>query len=231
MHIITLCTVVPASFTETVRAMESLTTTILGAIFLKERPSLLTILTLVPICGGVAMSCNNTTAFNILGFASIALSNVCFSGRSVATKLIQQNWPDSYETMNFFADLSFYGFCLLVPVMLITEGADIHAYFATSIKPESIVAMSAAADHTSMVVLLLCNGIAFTTYNLMSYVILKRTDLITHSVVNVFRRVFTIFFTAVYFQVELNGANVTGVAVAVVGVLLFAYFKSSELKN
>lgn len=113
--------------------------------------------------------------------------------------------------------------------MLITEGADIYAYFM--IKPDSAVAMNAAADQSSMLVLLICNGVAFTTYNLMSYIILKRTDLITHSVVNVFRRVFTIFFTAVYFQVELNGANVTGVAVAVIGVLLFAYFKSREVKN
>lgn len=131
--------------------------------------------------------------------------------------------------MNFFADLSFYGFCILVPITIIIEGRDMYAFF--QIIFSALSTETSAGGQASMLWLMLFNGISFTVYNLMSYILLKRTDLITHCVVNVFRRVFTIFFTAVYFQVELNSANIAGVVVAVFGVLLFAYFKSRELRS
>lgn len=60
--------------------------------------------------------------------------------------------------------------------------------------------------------------------------VLGRTDLVTHAVLNVFRRVFIILFTSYYFSVHLSTLNAFGVTMAVAGVLLFSYSKSTENK-
>ena len=276
--------------------MESLSTVIIGSLFLQERSSIWTYFTLFPICGGVALSCNNTTSFSMIGFLIVVLSNLSFSTRSVMTRLIQQNYPDSIEQINFFADISLYGFYVLVPLTFMLEGQDIFdafvvggvaEYGATAVgvdaqmhttgsneilsaaQPavqrflrmvtESLVttvsssvtvndassaeaavegskvltdasALTAFSPLTAIVLMLLFNGIMFAAYNLMSYLLLQRTDLITHAVINVSRRVFTIFFTALYFKVEINAANVLGVTIAVCGVVAFGYCKSKEGK-
>lgn len=62
----------------------------------------------------------------------------------------------------------------------------------------------------------------FAMYNLASYAVLKRTELVTHAVLNVFRRVFIIVFTSLYFRVELTMLSDVGVGVATLGVLLFS---------
>jgi uncharacterized membrane protein (DUF373 family) len=58
--------------------------------------------------------------------------------------------------------------------------------------------------------------------------VLGRTDLVTHAVLNVFRRVFIILFTSYYFALTLSTLNAFGVGLAVLGVLMFSYSKSQE---
>jgi uncharacterized membrane protein len=87
-----------------------------------------------------------------------------------------------------------------------------------------------STESMGIVFWVLLNGVTFATYNLMSYFVLHRTDLITHSVLNVFRRVFTISLSAVFFNVALNMTNAVGISIAIVGVIGFAYFKSKDPK-
>ena len=79
-----------------------------------------------------------------------------------------------------------------------------------------------------ILLLLVLNGCAYSCYNVTSFLVLARTNLITHAVFNCFRRVFIILFTCYYFQVKLSPLNITGVAIAVMGVLFFAYSKHKD---
>ena len=76
-------------------------------------------------------------------------------------------------------------------------------------------------------ILYICNGIAYTTYNLMSFLVLVRTNIATHAVLNVFRRVFIIVFTAMYFRNHLSTLNMLGILLSIMGVLLFNRVKDS----
>ena len=86
-------------------------------------------------------------------------------------------------------------------------------------------------DLIGLILILLVNGIFYSIYNLMSFLVLSRTDLVTHAVFNVFRRVVIIIFTSYYFSLTLSLFNMLGIAVAVFGVLLFCYARSKEKKN
>ena len=71
----------------------------------------------------------------------------------------------------------------------------------------------------------------YSIYNLTSFLVLSRTDLISHAVLNVFRRVVIIVFTSYYFSIVLLPLNIMGIAIAVFGVLLFCYSRSREKKT
>jgi uncharacterized membrane protein len=109
---------------------------------------------------------------------------------------------------------------MLVPLAIVWEGNQLIALM-----------QDRSFDLSSLLLLLFVNGIAYSTYNLTSFLVLSRTDIATHAVLNVFRRVFIILFTSYYFSVTLSLLNMFGVFLAVCGILLFTYFKSREKKQ
>jgi drug/metabolite transporter (DMT)-like permease len=76
-----------------------------------------------------------------------------------------------------------------------------------------------------LLLLLIFNGITYCAYNVLSFFVLYRTDLIIHAILNVCRRMTIIVFTACFFQVHVTPLNALGVALALCGVLLFSMKK------
>ena len=209
--------IVTASFAETVKSAEPFSTTFLGYFLYKENTSILTYISLIPIVTGVSISCIDDLSFNIYGFLSASLSNFCFSGRAVLTKQLYRKYPNCIDEITMFSIISKIGLILLIPLMILLESKSIILlFYEKSLKIIEIL------------LLLFINGIAYSTYNITSFLVLSRTNLITHSVFNCFRRVFIILFTCYYFQVTLSLLNIIGVAIAVIGVLFFAYSKHKD---
>ena len=209
--------IVTASFAETVKSAEPFSTTFLGYFLYKENTSILTYISLIPIVTGVSISCIDDLSFNIYGFLSASISNFCFSGRAVLTKHLYRKYPNCIDEITMFSIISKIGLILLIPLMILLESNSIISLFYE--KSSNII---------EILLLLFINGIAYSTYNITSFLVLSRTNLITHSVFNCFRRVFIILFTCYYFQVTLSLLNITGVAIAVIGVLFFAYSKHKD---
>ena len=69
------------------------------------------------------------------------------------------------------------------------------------------------------------NGVCYSSYNLLSFMVLERVPLITHAVLNVTRRLVIICAAVAYFGTQLTPLNMAGVATAVGGVGLFTYAK------
>jgi solute carrier family 35 protein C2 len=224
---------VSAPFMETVRSIECITTMLMGAYYLRERPSLVSLLTLGPICGGVYICCRQTVSFSAVGFFWLMLCNVSFSGRSVSTRLLQHASPTALNPVKFFADMCAAALCLLVPITVFLEGTEIYQCWlgnaCIELEQYGVFQLTDfGASEMSFVTTVVWNGVSFAANNALSVVILHRTDLLTHSVVNVFRRVVTIFITSVYLGIELNAANITGVLVSLGGVAAYSYLKFSE---
>lgn len=121
-----------------------------------------------------------------------------------------------------FSHISQVGLIVLIPLTMILEGKTMYNYYLDN---------NMNVDLIGLILILLVNGIFYSIYNLMSFLVLSRTDLVTHAVFNVFRRVVIIIFTSYYFSLTLSLFNMLGIAVAVFGVLLFCYARSKEKKN
>jgi drug/metabolite transporter (DMT)-like permease len=209
---------VSASFAETVKSAEPLSSVFLNYFYFKEASTTQTYLTLLPICMGVSISCMHDGTFGIVGFLCAFTSNFCFSSRAVLTKHLFRIRKEvaSINEVCLFTHISNIGLLVLIPMTIMMEGSSIIKLFSSNL------------DITSWNLLLnfSVNGVAYSVYNLMSFLVLSRTDLVTHAVLNVFRRVFIIIFTSYYFVQYLSALNIFGIFLAVVGVVLFCFSRS-----
>ena len=213
--------VVTTSFAETVKSGEPISSVIMAFFVLREIESLPTYLCLVPICIGVACSCLHDDSFNSFGFACAAFSNLCFSMRAVYAKLLIKQSKASIDEVTLFGYISLIGLCMLVPVALFMEGSEVYAYIVNHWDA------NVHGSRTRLLLVMIYNGIAYTCYNTMSFLVLTRTNLITHAVLNCIRRVVVIIFTSIFFELHISGMNMVGVCIAVLGVISFAYFKTT----
>ena len=83
-----------------------------------------------------------------------------------------------------------------------------------------------ASDRAVLLGALATNGLAYTCYNLASFLVLDRVTTTTHAVLNVFRRVAVISVTTLVFAVPIRAANVLGISLAVAGIAAFSISKA-----
>ena len=215
--------VVTASFAETVKSGEPISSVIFGWFILGEKSNTLTYCTLIPICVGVALSCFHDESFNPKGFLCAAASNIMFSLRAVLAKKLIKSFPSMTDEITMFGHVSLLGLIMLVPLALYIEGPSLVEKFFLELDSSYV------SSRLELLFLLLCNTLAYTSYNTMSFLVLRRTHMVTHAVLNCFRRVFIIVFTCHYFQVPISNFNLAGIGVAVTGVIAFGWSKSSTL--
>jgi solute carrier family 35 protein E1 len=214
---------VSPSFVETIKAAEPLFSVLLGFFFFQEGTQLSTYLTLIPICGGVAIACVGNASYSLMGLIASAASNVGFASRSVFSKRLNKLHPGCLDEISLFGYISQIGLLVLVPLTFFSEGSGVASVFAE----RSAMSQSGLLSYVG---LLAINGAAYSVYNLASFAVLAKSDLITHAVFNAFRRVVSISFTVAYFGVVISSTNALGVLIAVGGVLAFGYAKSQEGK-
>lgn len=212
--------IVPASFAETVKSSEPITSVIFGYVFYSEFLSMKAYATLLPICIGVATSCFSNDDFSLSGFLLAALSNVFFSARAVLSKVLVKNHPEALNEISLFAYISGIGVFVSLPFALFF---DLSALYGPEYSQESLGMLP-------LVILYVLNGLAYSTYNLMSFMVLMRVNIATHAVLNVFRRVFIIVFTSLYFGNKLSYLNIFGIALSVLGVLTFNFTRQPSLQ-
>ena len=232
-----------APFIETVRGMECVSTMLLGSIFLSERHSLRCLFTLLPICGGVFLSCQQGSTFDLTGLILLAISNILFSTRSVVMRMLQNINPLQVDPYNFYADISYLGLVLLIPITMLVEGTELYDVAMVWLWGSSAYNMHSEELHittykqsmdTSYITicyflfLVVASTISFAISNCTSLILLHKTDLLSHSVAVVFRRVFTIFVAAFFLGINLNSTNQAGVALSLSGIVLYSYFKFAE---
>jgi solute carrier family 35 protein E1 len=221
-----------AASVETIKAAEPLSTVFIGLLIMRESYSSSTYLSLLPICGGIALTCYNFEGLGTLEFLFAMGSNFCFSARAVFAKMVNVSVGagSGFDEMNLFRVISVIGLMMLIPICFLQERNAIQAFFSSALSSNS----GELAEVTSLGTfsgLLVLNGVMFAAYNLASYLVLKRTELVTHSVLNVFRRVFVIVFTAFYFGTRPSVWALVGISSAIAGVALFGHSRRVETKN
>ncbi|CAA7397576.1 unnamed protein product [Spirodela intermedia] len=196
---------VAVSFTHTIKAMEPFFSVILSAMFLGETPSLLVVLSLAPIVGGVALASLTEVSFNWAGFWSAMASNVTFQSRNVLSKKFMVKKEESLDNISLFSIITILSCFLLAPVALFVEG----------VKFTPAYLQSAGLNVNEIYVRSLVASLCFHAYQQVSYMILSKVTPVTHSVGNCVKRVVVI---------------VTSV-IALAGVFLYSWVKRLKPKK
>ncbi|KAK9225004.1 hypothetical protein WN943_010045 [Citrus x changshan-huyou] len=120
---------VNVSFTHTIKAMEPFFTVLFAALFLREKPTIWLVPSLVPIVGGVALASLTEASFNWTGFCSAMASNVTNQSRNVFSK----KFMDSLDNINLFSAITIISFILSVPAAIFMEGAKFTPYLQSAV--------------------------------------------------------------------------------------------------
>ncbi|CAG9460679.1 unnamed protein product [Pedinophyceae sp. YPF-701] len=202
---------VAVSFTHTIKAMEPFFSVLLSAIFLGDIPSLPVLATLFPIIGGVALASASEATFNWPGFISAMGSSLTMQSRNVFSKKFLRE--KAFDSINMFSIITIMSLCILVVPAIAMEGFTFTTANMTAMgitDPAAVMKRAALA------------GLAFHSYQQVSYMILQRVSPVTHSISNCVKRVVVIVASVIFFQNPVSQQNAIGTAVALFGVFLYS---------
>ncbi|KAH9742326.1 phosphoenolpyruvate/phosphate translocator 2 [Citrus sinensis] len=207
---------VNVSFTHTIKAMEPFFTVLFAALFLREKPTIWLVPSLVPIVGGVALASLTEASFNWTGFCSAMASNVTNQSRNVFSKKFMVRKEDSLDNINLFSAITIISFILSVPAAIFMEGAKFTPYLQSAASQDSNI--------RGLCVMSLLAGFCFHSYQQVSYMILQMVSPVSHSVGNSVKRVVVIVSLRLII-IGVRLALITGTAVALAGVFLYSRAK------
>jgi len=203
---------------ETLRALEPVSTVLLGLFFLGENISTTRILTLVPIVLGAALASASSLDFNWLGLMLAMAANVSFSLRSVFVKDFKASTGGTPLTS---PATFFYIVSRGIPMQIATI---ICLNYASSVA----VLASPQLQQGRTLLLIGTNMLCFFAYNCLSFLVLAECNVITHAVLNGFRRAATIGFSVVAFATAVSTLNIVGIVMATAGVVLYSRISAAE---
>lgn len=242
-----------ASFVETVKAAEPLTSAAVAAVYgieaitVPQKASLATIVAGVLLStfghGGGSASAQ-TMSDAVLSCAIVMTSNLCFSFRSLFQKLFRRRVSaQALDDLNLQFRMQWLGALLLfLPTLILdflpslwyktmaaTADAAPLTFTERYLGSNAEIPLSAALSRYCLLALL--NGFAFTSYNLASSYILSRISVVHHAALNCIRRVFAIIVTSVLFQIPITVTGAAGICLAVIGFMAYTHYKQKQQQS
>lgn len=241
-----------ASFVETVKAAEPLTSATVAAVYgietitMQQKASLGTIVAGVLLStlghGGNSAS-QQTFAETVLAGAIVMTSNLFFSYRGLYQKLFRRHASaQALDDLNLQFRMQWLGVLLLVIPTLLFDFLP-SLFYGTTITTKTVNAVPTTSTERHLetdidsspsnvivqyCLLSLLNGCAFTSYNLASTYILSRISVVHHAALNCIRRVFAIILTSMLFGIPITATGAAGICLAVVGFMAYTHYKMQQ---
>lgn len=233
----------PASFVETIKASEPITSAAIAVAWGIEVLSRQEVASLGAIVAGVLLSTVGNSVDDASGTAAavhnipsnfsssfracvvVMASNLCFSFRGLYQKLLRQTPEGSshaLDDLNLQLRMQQIGVAMLVVPVVFLEGPSIlrNLWFLST--EHGLLGTGAWWRYAALA---LTNGFAFAGYNLASTYILSRISVVHHAALNCIRRIFAIIVTSMLFQVPITATGVCGIVFSFVGFMAFSHYK------
>lgn len=201
------------SFAQIVKAAEPAFAALVGSLFYSATVSKAKWLSLIPVIGGVCMA-----SLGELNFAWAALFTAAIANCFAAVKANENKKLMSTEGLserlgsvgNQFALTTINAFLFCIPLMLLTEGAKLGAFFELC--------------KTTPAVLwnMIFSGLWFYGYNELATLTIKKTGAVTQSVANTAKRVIVIIVVALVMGESLGALKLAGCCIGIGGVFLYS---------
>lgn len=204
---------------------------------LSETQSKQVLQTLVPICLGVCMIVWGSSNFHLVGLIYALSANVASAARNVfyKTKMHSNNpptndLPTSSSPFSIFLNVGFVSFIIYTPIYFIhilsslSLTINIFFDFFTFLFDYTLAPFSSPRCIEYLIYGSLFNFL----YNLFSLRVLANVTPISHSVINIMKRVFIVICSTLTFATPITCVQWTGMMLADVGVFSYSIVKMNS---
>eukprot|EP00531_Pseudo-nitzschia_arenysensis_P014505 CAMPEP_0116136028 /NCGR_PEP_ID=MMETSP0329-20121206/11503_1 /TAXON_ID=697910 /ORGANISM="Pseudo-nitzschia arenysensis, Strain B593" /LENGTH=627 /DNA_ID=CAMNT_0003630863 /DNA_START=76 /DNA_END=1959 /DNA_ORIENTATION=- len=242
------------TYVETLKAAEPITSAVFAVLWGIEVLTVLEILGLMGIVGGVLLS---TTGSNhsasmaegagsplLVATAIVMASNLCFSLRGLYQKLFRKGASEvrtqgeangslrrgkgkALDDLNLQFRMQQTGVLLLIIPTLVLNGAGVWKHAIGTAGSLSTPAFVKVLQQYAL--WSIGNGLAFSSYNLASTYLLTRISVVHHAAFNCTRRIFAIICTGLLFRIPVTLKSAIGIGISFVGFMVFT--KAKAMKN
>jgi solute carrier family 35 protein E1 len=201
------------SFAQIVKAAEPAFAAVLGSLFYGASVSTAKWFCLIPIIGGVVMASLGELSFAWAALATAAIANVFAAIKANENKKLMntEGLSDRLGSIgNQFALTTINSFLFCLPLMLLTEGRKLGAFWELC--------------KTTPVILnnMVFSGLWFYLYNELATLTIKKTGAVTQSVANTAKRVIVIIVVAIVMGESLGFLKLLGCGIGIGGVFLYS---------
>jgi solute carrier family 35 protein E1 len=202
---------------QTVKAAEPVFTVVLSYFVLGTVFKWPVYATLVPIVGGVGLTCAKELSFTLKALYGALASNVAFASRAVLSKAtMDKPVGENMGAANLYGMLTIIATIISAPFAIYYEGPKFAAQWAAS---------TAVVGAPWLARQMILDGLYYYSYNEVAFITLNQVAPVTHSVANTFKRVCIILATVLVFKNPLTPLGAAGSAIAVLGTLLYSLAK------
>lgn len=186
------------------------------------------ILTLIPICLGVCFIVFGEISFSYIGLFAVFSANLASASRSIFYKLeLSTNSNSTYE---IFLNVGFLSFLIYFPLYLV-KLIFTRFILCSNLNLIEFNLFKHLSDFSILQPLLYASALNFV-YNLFSFQVLSNVSPLTHSILNITKRILIVCFSLVYFSTPITLLQVLGTIIADSGVISYSYFNfKSKLKK
>ena len=232
------------SFIYMIKASEPIFVLVLSYYLLGHTCDYKIFLILIQICLGVSFTIignpsKSNNSFMMYALVSVFFSNLSTASRSVFYKLSFQSEssdkfhstkPSSYQ---LYFDVTFFSFLIVLPfylaklliAILISSSSEKEMAFVFY----QIITNLAIDDNQMKLLKYLFVGTLLNfAYNLFSFKVLENVTSITHSVMNIMKRMFIVFGSMFVFSTKLGSMQVIGILLADIGCLIYSYLRTKS---
>jgi hypothetical protein len=169
---------------------------------------------LVQICLGVSLTIVGSLTTTTYGLVTLFAGILTTASRSVFYKMSfdNDNTDTSIDSYSIYLNTNFVSFMLFLPfylVKLISQGSNASLWWS---------------DFDTSKFLFVGTLFNFL-YNLVSVLVLTNLTTLTHSIINVAKRMFVVFSSTVFFAAYLTQLQLIGLVMADSGLLAYTYIR------
>jgi len=207
------------------KASEPLFVLLLSYYILEESQTLRVHLTLVPICLGVTLIVYGASTFNLAGFACAFAANVSSASRIVfyKTKLKDTSGSSAFTT---YLNVGFVSFFIYIPIYALQSLINLFCSFKNN--HNNIfwdLRMDSSFSSSDAFAYLIYGSLFNFLYNLFSLRVLSNVAPISHSVINIMKRVFIVLCSMAVFNTHITSVQWLGMVCADIGVFSYSIMK------
>lgn len=188
----------------------------LSYVILEESQTLRVLVTLFPICIGVSLIVYGASILNVVGFAWAFAANIFSASRVVFYKAKLKDPVAS--TLSFYFNVGFVSLCVYAPFYALQK-------LFTIIATDHTKASLGQSFQPNALKYLVCGSLFNFLYNLFSLRVLCNVAPISHSVMNITKRVVIVFGSTIVFNTQITFVQWFGMVCADIGVFWYSIMK------